>query len=212
MTDPAAPAPRPAAAVSAIAREVRRHRIKRTRRAPPRAGGRLAARLTTRGRNARGAPSFDVEAPSEAVLAIAGFGSFGTPFGLVPTLAAAGAFERRASAGAAGAQRASHSLASRWNHTTFHALAADTAKAFQTPSKRLPSPFQELPEHFQPVPKLSKNFRARATRRDRGPTERWAGRRRSALSHRDRSRGPWSAPEARAAGEPRAGFLLPATR
>jgi hypothetical protein len=158
MTDAAAPAPPPAAAVSAIAREVRRHRIKRTRRAPRRAGGRTAARLTPRGRDFRGPPSFGVEAPSEAVLAIAGFGSFGTPFGLVPTLAAAGAFERPASAGAAGAQRASCSLASNWNHSIFHALAANIAEAFQTPSKPLPGASRTLPtpsNPFQNFPKIS---------------------------------------------------------
>ena len=106
MPDPAAPAPPPAAAVTAIEREVRRHPIMRTRRAPRRAGGRLAARLTPRGRDFRGAPSFDVEAPSEAVRAIAGLGSFGAPFDRAPTPAAARAFEPPESAGAAGPQGA----------------------------------------------------------------------------------------------------------
>jgi hypothetical protein len=67
-------------------------------------GGRTAARLTARRRNARRAPSFDVEAPSEAVRAIAGLGLFGAPFGLAPTPAAARAFERPETAGAGGPQ------------------------------------------------------------------------------------------------------------
>jgi len=188
MTDPAAPAP-PPAAVSAMAREVRWQLSKRTRRA----GRRMAARLTPRGRNTRGAPSFDVEAPSEAVLAIAGFGSFGAPFGLVPTLAAARALERPADAGAAGSQGASHSLASLWNPATFQDLGIPSpklSKPLQRASRTLPPPSTR----FQTLPKISKNFRASATRRDGGPIRPWAGRRQSALFHRHRCRGPSGAP------------------
>jgi len=151
MTDPATPAPPPAAAVSAIARDVRRHRIMRTRRAPRRAGGRMAARLTARERNARGDPSFNVEAPSRAVRAMAGFGSFGAPFGLVPTLAAAAAFARPESAGAAGAQGASHSPASRWSPIHF--------KNSEYHRQSFPNPFKELQERFKPLPNASKSFK-----------------------------------------------------
>jgi len=78
----------------------------KARAAARRGEGRTAARLTPRRRNVRGAPSFDVEAPAEAVRAIAGLGSFGAPFDRAPTPAAARAFEPPESAGAAGPQGA----------------------------------------------------------------------------------------------------------
>jgi len=151
MTDPATPAPPPAAAVSAIERDVRRHRIMRTRRAPRRAGGRMAARLTPRERNARDAPSFNVEAPSEAALAMAGFASFGAPFAPVPTLAAAAAFERPESAGAAGRKE----LPTR-------SQAVGVPLHFKNPEyhrQSFPNPFKELQERFKPLPNASKSFK-----------------------------------------------------
>ena len=42
-----------------------------------------------RTRSSRVAPSFNVEAPFEAILAVADFGSFAAPFGLAPALIAA---------------------------------------------------------------------------------------------------------------------------
>ena len=155
MPDPAAPAPPPAAAVTAIEREVRRHPIMRTRRGPQRAGSRTAARLTPRGRNARGAPAFDVEAPSEAVRAIAGLGSFGAPFGLVPTLDAARGLRAARKRGRRGVANsfslARKSLESRYILRTRNAIA----KAFQTPSKS----FKNASNHFQTLPKVSKSFK-----------------------------------------------------
>jgi hypothetical protein len=127
----------------------------KARAAARRGEGQTAARLTPRRRNVRGAPSFDVEAPAEAVRAIAGSGSFGAPFAPVPTLAAAAAFERPESAGAAGPQGASHSPASRWNPATFHALGITIAKTFKTPSKS----FKNASNHFQTLPKVSKSFK-----------------------------------------------------
>jgi hypothetical protein len=48
-----------------------------------------------RTRSSRVAPSFNVEAPSEAILAVADFGSFAAPLGLAPALIAAGASQAR---------------------------------------------------------------------------------------------------------------------
>ncbi|MGD0720472.1 MAG: hypothetical protein ABR970_05410 [Roseiarcus sp.] len=108
-----------------------------------------------RGRNCRGAPAFNVEAPAEAVPAIAGVGSFGAPFGPVPTLAAAGAFERPESAGAAGPQGAFHAPASRWSPIHFMRSQYTIAKTFKTPSKS----FKNASNHFQTLPKVSKSFK-----------------------------------------------------
>jgi hypothetical protein len=61
--------------------------------------------MTPKRRNGQVAGSFNVEAHCKAILAIAGFGSFGAPFGLDPALGAAGAFERPGTAAAAGSQK-----------------------------------------------------------------------------------------------------------
>jgi hypothetical protein len=61
--------------------------------------------MTPKRRNGQVAGSFNVEAHCKAILAVAGFGSFGAPFGLVAALGAAGAFERPGTAAAAGSQK-----------------------------------------------------------------------------------------------------------
>jgi hypothetical protein len=202
MTDPAAPAP-PPAAVSAIAREVRWQLSKRTRRA----GGRLAARLTPRGRNCRGAPSFNVEAPSEAVPAIAGLGSFGTPFGLVPTLAARRGLRAPENAGAAGRK----ALPTRPQAVGIPYISAraihhcqNFQNAFQTPSKHLPGASKRL-QKFPKFPGLGD-----AQGRRDGYATGWAAP--VGLVPSPSLPRPLERPELRAARELRAGFLVPATR
>jgi len=210
MTVPAAPTLQPAAAVSAIERDVRRHLIKRARRAPRRAGGRMAARLTPRGRNFRGAPSFNVGPPSGAVPAMAGLGSFGAPFAPVPALAAAGGFERPANAGAAGRKELL---------TRSQAVGIPLHfKNSECHRQSFPNLFKALQERFKPLQTTSKRFKKfpkiSGPRRAGG----MAGRPGDGLGGAvgfvpsPSLPAPVERPELRAVRELRAGFVLPATR
>jgi hypothetical protein len=156
MSDPAVAAPPPAARASVIAREVRRQRIMERARRRWRCDQRVrtaaddrpaaAARGEPdggapgppRGRNARGAPAFDVEAP----------------FGLVPTLAAAGAFEPRK----ARAPRGRKELPTRPQAVGIPYISCARNTPLPKLSKRLQNTFQTPSRSFQTLPKASKTF------------------------------------------------------